>query len=120
MLSAYRRLHWYAGEIGSLYNVIQDPTHQVSMRLKLGILSDHNGTYIVRPLSLSGTQCADVCHCCLYLGFAWQAELHAMLYRACCRESPRPMTERHCFLQDGLGFAYQGHKIVIELVNGDH
>ena len=23
------------------------------------------------------------------------------------------------FLQDGIGFAYQGHKIVIELVNGD-
>ena len=45
-----------AGEIGSIYTVIQDPVHQVSMRLKLGILSDHNGTYIVRfpPLSDRG------------------------------------------------------------------
>ena len=38
-----------AGEIGSFYNVVQDPSHQISMRLKLGVLSDHNGTYIVRP-----------------------------------------------------------------------
>lgn len=60
MLSAYRHLLRYAGEIGSLYNVIQDPTHQVSMRLKLGILSDHNGTYIVRPQPLSSPQCADM------------------------------------------------------------
>lgn len=37
------------GEVGSIYNVVQDATHQVSMHLKLGVLSDHNGTYIVRP-----------------------------------------------------------------------
>lgn len=24
------------------------------------------------------------------------------------------------FVQDGIGFAYQGHKIVIELINGDN
>lgn len=24
-----------------------------------------------------------------------------------------------CLLQDGIGFAYHGHKIVIELTNGD-
>jgi len=42
-----------------------------------------------------------------------------MLYCACCRESPRSVTERHRCLQDGLGFAYQGHKIVMELVKED-
>ena len=36
-----------AGKAGSFYNVIQDLTHQVTMRLKIGILSDHIGTYIV-------------------------------------------------------------------------
>ena len=41
-----------AGEIGSFYNIVQDPTHQISMRLKLGVLSDHNGTYIVSILPL--------------------------------------------------------------------
>lgn len=40
-----------SGEVGGIYSVMQDPTHQVSMRLKLGVLSDHNGTYIVGPSS---------------------------------------------------------------------
>ena len=38
---------WPAGKAGNFYNVIQDQTHQVTMRLKIGILSDHIGTYIV-------------------------------------------------------------------------
>ena len=46
-----------AGEVGGVYNVIQDSTHQVSMRLKLGVLSDHNGTYIVRHPSPSLWSC---------------------------------------------------------------
>ena len=44
----------HAGEVGSIYNIIQDASHEVSMRLKLGVLSDHNGTYIVRPFSHHG------------------------------------------------------------------
>ena len=60
-------VYTFAGKAGSFYNVIQDLTHQVTMRLKIGILSDHIGTYIVssatplappsvgHPLSLPST-----------------------------------------------------------------
>ncbi|EIE21423.1 hypothetical protein COCSUDRAFT_43159 [Coccomyxa subellipsoidea C-169] len=57
----------FFGKVGRFYNVIQDAEHQVSMRLKLGTVSDHEGgTYI-----------------------------------------------------DGVGFGYQSHRVVIQLLSDD-
>ncbi|CAL8463174.1 g2708 [Coccomyxa elongata] len=36
----------FVGEVGAHYNVISELNHQVSMKLKLGQMWDHNGTYI--------------------------------------------------------------------------
>ncbi|BDA46628.1 hypothetical protein COCOBI_09-0800 [Coccomyxa sp. Obi] len=36
----------FLGEIGAYYNVISEKQHQVSMKLKLGQMWDHNGTYM--------------------------------------------------------------------------
>ncbi|CAL8469662.1 g9203 [Coccomyxa elongata] len=57
----------FFGKVGGFYNVIQDADHQVSMRLKLGTVTDHDGgTYI-----------------------------------------------------DGIGFAYQSHRVIVELNSDD-
>lgn len=36
----------FAGRVGNYYNVISELNHQITMRLKLGKMWDHNGTYI--------------------------------------------------------------------------
>ncbi len=36
----------FIGEVGAYYNVISEKQHQVSMKLKLGQMWDHNGTYM--------------------------------------------------------------------------
>ena len=107
-----------AGEVGSKYSVIQDTTHQVSMRMKLGVLWDHNGTYIVRPthslkLDMRSEGQTSLSHCSPWLCSAKQALAFRLENPLDARESSSPV-------QDGIGFAYQGHQIVIELINGDN
>ena len=36
----------FMGEVGKHYNLISEQTHQLTMRLKLGQMFDHNGTYM--------------------------------------------------------------------------
>ena len=36
----------FIGEAGAHYNILSELSHQVTMKLKTGVMWDHNGTYI--------------------------------------------------------------------------
>lgn len=46
LLSFVRTPVQFFGAVGEHYNIISELSHQVTMRLKLGQMWDHNGTYI--------------------------------------------------------------------------
>jgi len=57
------------GDVGKHYNLVSEQTHQLTMRLKLGQMFDHNGTYMdvsahwpCKPLILVHT------HIYIYIG----------------------------------------------------
>ena len=51
----------FMGDVGKFYSLISERSHQLTMRLKLGQMFDHNGTYMDVSFAtlLKGMRCID-------------------------------------------------------------
>ena len=51
----------FMGDVGKFYSLISERSHQLTMRLKLGQMFDHNGTYMDVSFAnlLKGMRCFD-------------------------------------------------------------
>ena len=60
----------FMGDVGKFYSLISERSHQLTMRLKLGQMFDHNGTYMDVSLAnlLKGMRCIASFACCAQPG----------------------------------------------------
>ena len=115
----------FFGDVGKTYNLISSMHHQLSMKLKLAQMWNHNGTNMEvcpsPPLPFNTSYCPTSTS---VLGKAWAPAKHRfdVLSSASMPASHMQATRMSrvvmALLMQGIGFMYKDYKVLMEL-DGD-